>query len=555
MKAQIPELCEGQIRHILTTDIATLRAKGELPMKFSIAGGQIVFEAIQPIPGRPEIYPAEKLKDWPENTVPAGPIVNDPTVGVAVLRFVAKQSDQLLGAVELGSAGSWGYLFTIPRGIANLVANVVGNPNIRYIILLGHDSAHRAGQALLSLHANGLSKEGEIRGADNSVSRLSVLWPLVNPDDPHYLEIDGENPLKRLQRQVTLVDLMGVRELTPEAAGLVIRAAIQGPKSPWKVTVKNKEYVLCHKGAVRTKDNAEIAEPFHIQLPGHDTAKKKNSKVEIWGGSRHTGTSFYYKGDGWRFVDADLTSVAGEDGHFEDEYLVLSSPQLILYGAGNITAPPGWYAKHRGLLDEQTANKYLQSYGLSYVVPGVMPDHKGKLQMLKSVRQTTYGGLDVVAKGWRDTDDEDMARMTRIVERWLYPHGQPRKRFNEWRNLTSLYKKLEQFGCYNQLVETVKSALQAKSAGSSTIQVGQATDHWVKIEWYWQEVWKFDLTYFRAFQDLEVLPDNITGAIMIACIFSKATNFNLGIIRYTCEKLGVSADFLPRKTIQARCPL
>lgn len=47
--------------------------------------------------------------------------------------------------------------------IEKVVRNVVSNPTIGYLILCGKDSpGHKAGQALLSLIANGLSEDGNI---------------------------------------------------------------------------------------------------------------------------------------------------------------------------------------------------------------------------------------------------------------------------------------------------------------------------------------------------------------------------------------------------------
>lgn len=59
-----------------------------------------------------------------------------------------------------------GSLCTENLGIERMVRNVVANPRIRFLILCGKDSqGHRAGQAILSLKANGTDESKQIIGA------------------------------------------------------------------------------------------------------------------------------------------------------------------------------------------------------------------------------------------------------------------------------------------------------------------------------------------------------------------------------------------------------
>ena len=62
-----------------------------------------------------------------------------------------------------------GTMHTENLGIERLIQNVIGNPNIRFLILCGQDTqqriGHLPGQSLASLFANGLDERGRIIGA------------------------------------------------------------------------------------------------------------------------------------------------------------------------------------------------------------------------------------------------------------------------------------------------------------------------------------------------------------------------------------------------------
>jgi len=69
-------------------------------------------------------------------------------------------------AIE-GGAAIAGRLVTANIGIEKIIANIISNPNIRYVILFGFESdGHLAAQALLSLHKHGIDKTGKITDSD-----------------------------------------------------------------------------------------------------------------------------------------------------------------------------------------------------------------------------------------------------------------------------------------------------------------------------------------------------------------------------------------------------
>ena len=68
--------------------------------------------------------------------------------------------------VESGAALS-GTVQTPNIGFEKIIWNVVGNPNIRYLVLAGPESeGHRTGEALKALFANGIDEKGRVIGTE-----------------------------------------------------------------------------------------------------------------------------------------------------------------------------------------------------------------------------------------------------------------------------------------------------------------------------------------------------------------------------------------------------
>ena len=63
-------------------------------------------------------------------------------------------------------------------GIEKMVANIISNPNIRYILITGMEvKGHITGQAVLSFTQNGIDKEGRIIGAKGAIPFIQNLTP------------------------------------------------------------------------------------------------------------------------------------------------------------------------------------------------------------------------------------------------------------------------------------------------------------------------------------------------------------------------------------------
>ncbi|MEA2034359.1 MAG: tetrahydromethanopterin S-methyltransferase subunit A [Euryarchaeota archaeon] len=96
-------------------------------------------------------------------------------------------------------------------GLEKMVANIVSNPNIRFVITCGTEvKGHLSGQSLIALHANGV-EGGKIVGTKGAIPFIENL------DDA---------AIKRFQEQVEFVDVMeteDVGEITAKINELTAR--------------------------------------------------------------------------------------------------------------------------------------------------------------------------------------------------------------------------------------------------------------------------------------------------------------------------------------------
>ena len=112
-------------------------------------------------------------------------------------------------------------------GLEKIVANIIANPNIRFIITCGTEvKGHLSGQCLQALHANGV-EGGKIVGAEGAIPFIENLT---------------EDAIKRFQEQVELVNIMETEDLDAIKAKInELTAKDPGnlPKEPIVVEVKD----------------------------------------------------------------------------------------------------------------------------------------------------------------------------------------------------------------------------------------------------------------------------------------------------------------------------
>jgi tetrahydromethanopterin S-methyltransferase subunit A len=84
-------------------------------------------------------------------------------------------------------------------GLEKIVANVISNSNIRFLIVCGVESkGHLPGNTLLALHRNGIDEKGRIIGSNGAIPFIQNL---------------SVQAVERFQRQVELVDRIGLEDM------------------------------------------------------------------------------------------------------------------------------------------------------------------------------------------------------------------------------------------------------------------------------------------------------------------------------------------------------
>jgi tetrahydromethanopterin S-methyltransferase subunit A len=131
-----------------------------------------------------------------------------------------------------------GTMHTENLGIERVITNVLANPNVRRLVLCGHDTeqavGHLPGQAMQSLVENGIDDAGRIRGAKGKRPMLKNVTPEEVAAFRQQIEIVtaiGETNVKRI---VDLVMRAGTSAPGPfegaPSPGRVERVAVGEPK-------------------------------------------------------------------------------------------------------------------------------------------------------------------------------------------------------------------------------------------------------------------------------------------------------------------------------------
>jgi tetrahydromethanopterin S-methyltransferase subunit A len=92
----------------------------------------------------------------------------------------------------------YGSLKTENIGIEKIVANVISNPHIRYIVVCGDDiRGHRSGASLIALNTNGINEKNRIIKAPGAIP---------------YIENLNIEAINRFQNQIEIINLIGVSD-------------------------------------------------------------------------------------------------------------------------------------------------------------------------------------------------------------------------------------------------------------------------------------------------------------------------------------------------------
>jgi len=119
--------------------------------------------------------------------------VNSP---VAVITMGSHLDEQ--GICDAGAA-LCGSCKTENLGLEKVIANVIANPNIRFVLLVGTEvKGHLSAQTLIALHKNGV-KEGRVVGAEGAIPFIENL---------------NDANIKRFQEQVEIVNIMETEDVS-----------------------------------------------------------------------------------------------------------------------------------------------------------------------------------------------------------------------------------------------------------------------------------------------------------------------------------------------------
>ncbi|MFW5904557.1 MAG: tetrahydromethanopterin S-methyltransferase subunit A [Thermoplasmatota archaeon] len=155
----------------------------------------------------------------------------------------------------------WGKMKTENLGIEKVIANVISNPYIRFVIICGEEiRGHRSGNTLKALIENGIDEKGRIIDAPGAVP---------------YIENIENDAVERFRKQVTMIDKIDVTK--KESILEVINSKLK--KNPDKfgepfiaIKVKKEE---------KSKLEADIA--LHVSLKltpwGEISSAEKDSTI------------------------------------------------------------------------------------------------------------------------------------------------------------------------------------------------------------------------------------------------------------------------------------
>jgi len=92
----------------------------------------------------------------------------------------------------------YGPLKTENIGIEKIVANLISNPHIRFLVVCGEEiKGHRSGASLIALNKNGIDKNNRIVNAPGAIP---------------YIENLDEKAIQRFQKQIEIIDLINIKE-------------------------------------------------------------------------------------------------------------------------------------------------------------------------------------------------------------------------------------------------------------------------------------------------------------------------------------------------------
>jgi tetrahydromethanopterin S-methyltransferase subunit A len=125
-------------------------------------------------------------------------------------------------------AAIYGPCKTENLGVEKVVANIISNSNIRFLLICGQESkGHLPGDALAALHRNGVDQAGKIIGSKGAIP---------------FIENISAEAISRFQGQVEVVDRAGLEDLA-EIDRIVLELSLGAepyPQPPFMVAKRRR---------------------------------------------------------------------------------------------------------------------------------------------------------------------------------------------------------------------------------------------------------------------------------------------------------------------------
>lgn len=300
-------------------------------------------------------------------------------------------------AIEAGACIA-GHLVTANIGIEKIVANVVANPNIRYIILYGRESTgHLSGHSLKMLHKNGIDKNGRIIGSKG-------LTPYIRNIPPQAVE--------RFRKQIIyVIDLLGHEEIP--LLKRIINSCLQEPENAREIEIDGEKYILYDLGALDT-------EPMIIRI----TAKLESSGVYEALSPYSTVIHARTISSAYPLLIEAIMS-AGREVYDERGYITKELLNVQVHIIEPLRDPiPEGYQPEGWIKSDEELKEYLEKYVLTYFTEkSIVKYENGRIAIAETNVSYTYGDrlinyrginqLEIAIKAIKKAIEED--RQTRRV--------------------------------------------------------------------------------------------------------------------------------------------
>ena len=100
--------------------------------------------------------------------------------------------------IPIDNVAIYGKLKTENIGIEKIVANIISNPNIRFLLICGKEiRGHKSGKSLISLHKYGLDENNKIINAPGAIP---------------YIENLNMEAITRFQNQITILNYINLTD-------------------------------------------------------------------------------------------------------------------------------------------------------------------------------------------------------------------------------------------------------------------------------------------------------------------------------------------------------